>query len=846
MNMIKNYIHPLLILLLCMIGANVSAHDIEVPNADGVTIYYNYINDNTELAVTFAGNWEGYTINEYSGVVVIPEEVTIDGHTLKVTRINNSAFSECYELFSATIPKSITSIGDYAFAACISMTSIIMGNKVESIGNYAFAACQSLTSVTIPDKVTSIGEYAFYKCYGLTYFDTGNGVTSIGKGAFKNCTSLSSVNIGRSVTSIGELAFKECLNLNDVYCYAEQVPETGKDVFMSSNYTNATLHVPAASIDAYSNAEQWKDFGNIVALTAHDAYRPFLKEGKTWNMQEYYQNLWTGEQWTKDVSYVINGTTEIDGKTYYKMYRISEEGSKYLCALREENRKVWQYVDSGDDLLYDFGMSVGDSYRPSYQPFYFQLTAIKPMRFQYNQLLNVLHYDVSVPYDPTSPIYVVTALIVEGVGCEKGWNITELYAEQPTNGILHGEDFLSCYEDGECIFTADDFNDLTNPNPAVNIAYRPFVEEGKVWKVGSTTGISDGIVQVVDYYYFDGDTIIDGKNCKQMMCQRNVNAEHPDYANISQLPSLSYVGAWYEEGKKVYFYNPTTNQFKLMYDFSLDANAPLQIHGQSYVIGPKQTDGIKGFKGVYRDVMMKWDEEESIYNTSWLEGVGGIDGPTVSVYLGEENHVLFLMSCTVGEEVIYFNDEYEDGTTTGDLEAKKHRFDFTHTIKTRPKAPIKRVKSSACIGSSEREVARPKVKAPKRREVERQQDAEMQSLYGEYNERQLGINLNPLDDAYIVRIANESGNVVYEKAVIAGSIVALDIDISAYAKGRYTVTVENSSESFSGEFDTQTTGIIATTNKKEEIHYIYNLQGQRLSSLQKGLNIVDGRKIIVK
>ena len=76
MNMMKIYTHSLLILLLCMIGANVSAHDIEVPNADGVTIYYNYINDNTELAVTFAGNWEGYTINEYSGVVVIPEAVS--------------------------------------------------------------------------------------------------------------------------------------------------------------------------------------------------------------------------------------------------------------------------------------------------------------------------------------------------------------------------------------------------------------------------------------------------------------------------------------------------------------------------------------------------------------------------------------------------------------------------------------------------------------------------------------------------------------------------------------------------------------------------------------------------
>ena len=190
------------------------------------------------------------------------------------------------------------------------------------------------------------------------------------------------------------------------------------------------------------------------------SYHSFLKEGKTWNYQEYYHNLWDDEQWTKDVSYVINGTTEIDGKTYYKMYRISEEGSKYYCALREEDRKVWQYTsDDGDQLLYDFGMSVGDSYTPSDEPIRYQLTAIKPMRFQYYQLLNVLHYDVSGQDDPTEPYeYIGPEQIVEGVGCRKGWNFMELYALVPYNGILHGENFLSCYEDGKCIFTADDFN----------------------------------------------------------------------------------------------------------------------------------------------------------------------------------------------------------------------------------------------------------------------------------------------------------------------------------------------------------------------------------------------------
>jgi len=29
-------------------------------------------------------------------------------------------------------------------------------------------------------------------------------------------------------------------------------------------------------------------------------------------------------------------------------------------------------------------------------------------------------------------------------------------------------------------------------------------------------------------------------------------------------------------------------------------------------------------------------------------------------------------------------------------------------------------------------------------------------------------------------------------------------------------------------------------------HHYYNLQGQRISSLQKGLNIVNGRKVIIK
>jgi hypothetical protein len=564
------------------------------------------------------------------------------------------------------------------------------------------------------------------------------------------------------------------------------------------------------------------------------SYHPFLKEGKTWNYQEYYHNIWDNEQWTKSVSYVINGTTEIGGRTYYKLYRICEDENKYYCALREEDRKVWQYIsDTGDQLLYDFGMSVGDSYMLTYTPFNYQLNyqlnAIKPMKFHNDQLLNVLYYDIFeiIDEDATNPAnfinHIASAPIVEGVGCEEGWNIMELFAVQPSNGIIYKESFLSCYEDGKCIFTANDFNNLNNPNSAEYIAYRPFIEDGKVWKVGYSTSFLDNIVKMVGYYYFDGDTIIDGKTCKQMMYQQFVSPDFSDDYWTSG-PSISKVGAWYEDNQKVYFYDELKHSMELKYDFSLSANDTLQLTDwySPFIIGPKQTGEIEGFKGVYRDIMICGDEGQSFHSTFWLEGVGDIQGPTRNPYDPILGYLVpeFLMSCAVDDEVIYLNDKYEDGATPEG--AMKNRFDFTHTIKTKPKAPRKNGDGDAEASGK-------------------------QSLYGEYNELQLGINLDPLDDAYQVSITNELGILVYEKVVNAGSIIGLNIDISAYAKGRYTVTIENSSESFTGEFEVQTVGINSIIDKKEETRTaIYNLHGQRISTMQKGLNIVNGKKIYVK
>ncbi len=229
----------------------------------------------------------------YSGDMVIPETVTYESVSYKVTSIGGFAFRECRGLTSVTIPNSVTcietdafmycrglttitipqnvtsiecyafrnsgltsvtipdgvtSLEDGVFGGCSSLTSITIPNSVTSLGEGALAGCSSLTSVTIPNSVTSLG-YGCFQNSGLTSITIPNSVTSIGGHAFRNCSNLTSINIPNSVTSIGSQAFGGCSSLVAV-TIPDGVTTIGEWFFdHCGSLTSVTLGSGVSSLD---------------------------------------------------------------------------------------------------------------------------------------------------------------------------------------------------------------------------------------------------------------------------------------------------------------------------------------------------------------------------------------------------------------------------------------------------------------------------------------------------------------------------------------------------------------------------------------------------------------------
>ena len=256
---------------------------------DGVV--YNLNNDDTTTVGIAEEYFDGLLFYYYPGIYpvkstdVIPETFTIHDNDYTVTRIGCGAL---WNFTNVRIPKTITyiSIGhsnDYGYMHEHDYMSISVDEEnpvydsrdncnavIETATNTLILGC---SNTVIPSTVTAIGHHAFNGCGGMTSVTIGNSVTAIGECAFWHCYGLTRVTIGNPVTTIGEAAFMNCNNLTSIISKPTIAPAIGYNAFCgweTDVYEQATLFVPAESLEAYRAHEEWGKFTHIV---------PFLGAG---------------------------------------------------------------------------------------------------------------------------------------------------------------------------------------------------------------------------------------------------------------------------------------------------------------------------------------------------------------------------------------------------------------------------------------------------------------------------------------------------------------------------------------------------------------------------------------
>ena len=255
----------------------------------------------------------------------------------KVTTINPYLFSENSKLENLTIGSGVTTIGEYAFNSCgtywddethqgVESLVVTMGSNVTTIGAHAFQNCGKLKSVSLPSTLTTIGNETFYRT-GLTSISIPASVTSIGDFAFQYCDNMTSITIEDSETPLslaGTYSERPLWNSATTIYIGRNLTLTGDDVnhpllseatsvefgpqvtaipnylfdgvelssvkvpwltpvtlnaetFSAETYANATLWIPGGTMDAYEAANNWtsfvhKDFASFVVSITGSAH----------------------------------------------------------------------------------------------------------------------------------------------------------------------------------------------------------------------------------------------------------------------------------------------------------------------------------------------------------------------------------------------------------------------------------------------------------------------------------------------------------------------------------------------------------------------------------------------
>ena len=221
----------------------------------------------------------------------LPAELSLPANYMgiPVSTIADSAFRNCSQLTSVTIPDGIKVIGKQAFSENPALIHVEIGSDVTTINSKAFENCSGIKSLSIPDRVTYIGTGVLSGCSSLESLDLPFVGQSVNATISSESTLFGYIFGTRSYS--GSINIRQYYSANDYKEYyipksLMSVTITGGNILYGafsycSNLTNITLHDGITNIgdSAFAYCE------SLTSITIPDSVKSIGKSAFSWCIQ---------------------------------------------------------------------------------------------------------------------------------------------------------------------------------------------------------------------------------------------------------------------------------------------------------------------------------------------------------------------------------------------------------------------------------------------------------------------------------------------------------------------------------------------------------------------------------
>ncbi len=229
-----------------------------------------------EAPVTSVGGYSFALFDSCTTVELNKEFTNLNGSSFNHMGALTTVYTEGQTAVTGTANlTAVSSIGSYVFNEA-KLGKVVFNDGIKTIPGSAFYNCQNLTSVTIPKDCTSIGGAAFGQCTALTSVVLGRSLTDIASDAFTGCSKLTDITVNNMTADMDKYNMSQFTALTSVTCVEDSTADVWAKAQGHTEGNGITYILPdvdfEGTLDPWGSyaAQTWSYDKDTKALTLAD------------------------------------------------------------------------------------------------------------------------------------------------------------------------------------------------------------------------------------------------------------------------------------------------------------------------------------------------------------------------------------------------------------------------------------------------------------------------------------------------------------------------------------------------------------------------------------------------